>query len=180
MTPLPDNPPSLIGEDDRDTAVRRLQEAYAEGLISHADLDTRLHRVLTATAPGELASVLAPLPEEPPATTATIGAAAGRIERRGVWRVPRNLKVESAYGRVRLDLSRAVIEYPVIDIELQLGTGGAEITVPRDAIVDLDGLHTEWKASRYKARLPSGPGGPTVRITGAMGFGRLTVRHARH
>ena len=179
MTPLPEGSPRLIGEDDRDTAVQRLQEAYAEELISHEELDERLHQVLTAKTHSELVSALASLPEEHPDTTSTIAAAGGRIQRRGAWRVPRILKVGSAYGKVRLDLSRAIIEHPAVDIELQLGTGGARITVPRDAVVDVEDLRTEWKDLRYKAPRHSRPGGPKIRISGAMGFGRLKIRHAR-
>ncbi|MFE2267216.1 DUF1707 SHOCT-like domain-containing protein [Streptomyces griseosporeus] len=178
MAPLPEETPPRIGEDDRNTAVQRLQDAYAEGLISHEELDERLHQVLTAKAHSEVVSALASLPEEQPGTTSTIAAASGRIQRRGVWRVPRFLRVESAYGRVRLDLSRAIIEHPVVDVELQLGTGGARITVPRDAVVDAAGLRTEWKDVRYKAPRRS-PGGPKIRISGTMGFGRLKIRHAR-
>jgi Domain of unknown function (DUF1707) len=180
VTPLPEDSPPLIGEDDRDTAVQRLQEAYTEGLISHEELDGRLHHVLTAKAQSELVSALASLPEKGPGTTSTIAVASGRIQRRGVWRVPRILKVESAFGRVRLDLSQAVIEHPVVDIELRLGTGRAEITVPRDAVVDVGGLRTGWKDLRYKAQRRSRPGGPKIRISGTMGFGRLKIRHARH
>lgn len=179
MTSLPENRPQLISDDDRDSAVRRLQEAYAEGHITHEEMDERLNHALTARTRGDLAPALDSLPEEKAADTSTIAAAGGRIRRRGAWRVPRILKVESAFGSVRLDLSRAVIEHPVVDIELQLGTGGARIRVPRDAIVDIEGLHTGWKDTRYKPRRPSGPGGPTIRITGALGFGRLKVRHAR-
>ncbi|QKW08933.1 DUF1707 domain-containing protein [Streptomyces sp. NA04227] len=182
MTSLPEGSPSLIGEGARDTAVQRLQEAYSEGLLSHEELDERLDRVLTAKAHSELESALASIPELPdqlPDTTSTITAAGGRIKRRGTWRVPRVLKVASAYGRVRLDLSRAIIEHPVVDIELHLGTGGARITVPRDAVVDVQGLRTDWKDLRYKARQPSRPGGPEIRISGVMGFGRLRIRHAR-
>lgn len=134
-----------------------------------------------------------PPPEDPPrpiseddrdtaedaGTTSTIGAAGGRIRRRGPWRVPRNRKVESAFGRMRLDLSRAVIEHRVVDIELRLGTGKATITVPRDAIVEVEDLQTVWKDARYTPRRPSRPGGPKIRISGTMGFGRLKVRHAR-
>lgn len=179
MTPLPEDSPPLIGEEDRDTAVRRLQDAYAEGLLPHEELDERLHQVLTAEAHSELVSALASLPQERPGTTSTIAAAGGRIQRRGAWRVPRILKVGSAYGRVRLDLSRAIIEHPVVDIELQLGTGGARITVPRDAVVDVEGLRTQWKDLRYRPPRRSGPGGPRIRISGTMGFGRLRIRHAR-
>lgn len=166
----------MISEDDRDTAVRRLQEAYAEGHLSHAEMDERLHQVLTAQTHDDLVPALASLPEE---SASTIAAVSGRIQRRGAWRVPRILKVESALGRVRLDLSRAVIEHPVVDIELWLGTGRAEITVPRDAIVDVEGLRTGWKAPLYKTRRHFRPGGPKIRISGTMGLGRLKIRHAR-
>jgi hypothetical protein len=179
VTSPQEHPLPLLGEDERETALRRLQEAYADERISHEEMDERLDQVLTARTHGELASALASLPEEHPGTTSTIAAAGGRIRRGGAWRVPRILKVGSAYGRVRLDLSRAIIEYPVVDIELQLGTGGARITVPRDAVVDVEGLHTGWKDLRYKARRSPHPGGPKIRISGTMGFGRLRIRHAR-
>ncbi|MFJ4467820.1 DUF1707 domain-containing protein [Streptomyces sp. NPDC089424] len=179
MTSSPEDSLRLIGEDDRETAVRRLQEAYTEELITHAELDERLHQVLTAKARGELVSALASLPAEQSGSTSTIAAAGGRIRRSGAWRVPRTLKVESAYGKVRLDLSRAVIEHPLVDIELQLGTGGARITVPRDAVVDVEGLVAGWKDLRYKVPGRSRPRGPRIRISGTMGFGRLRIRHAR-
>ncbi|WP_062215073.1 DUF1707 domain-containing protein [Streptomyces sp. NBRC 109706] len=171
--------PSLIGADDRDTAVRRLQEAYAQGHIAHEELDEGLRQVLTVRTHDELAAALASLPEETPDRTVTIAAAAGRIRRRGAWRVPRRLKVESAFGRVRLDLSRAVIEHPVVDIELRLGTGRATITVPRDATVEVEELSTGWKDWHYRVPRHPRPGGPSIRISGAMGFGRLRIRHAR-
>lgn len=179
MTSPQEDPSPLLDEDDRETALQRLQEAYAGQRISHEEMDERLDQVLTAKTRSELASALTSLPEEHTGTTSTIAAAGGRIQRRGAWRVPRILKVESAYGRVRLDLSRAIIEHPVLDIELQLGTGGARITVPRDAVVDVESLRTGWKDLRYKARRPSRPGGPKIRISGTTGFGRLKIRHAR-
>ncbi|WP_308315125.1 DUF1707 domain-containing protein [Streptomyces sp. C3-3] len=166
-----------MSEDDRESAVRRVREAYADGHIAHEEMDERLDRVLAATTHGELTAALDSLPAEDPGTTATIAAAGGRIKRRGAWRVPRVLKVESAFGRVRLDLSRAVIDHPV-DIELNLGTGNASITVPRDAIVEVEGLTTGWKDLRYRPRQPTRPGAPRIRFSGALGYGRLKIRHA--
>ncbi|WP_440105175.1 DUF1707 SHOCT-like domain-containing protein [Streptosporangium sp. H16] len=168
---------SLISGDDRDVVVRRLQEVYAEGHLSHEELDERLHRALTAGTYGELGAALVSLLEDVGATS-TIAAAGGRIRRRGAWRVPRILKVESALARVHLDLSRAVIEHPVVDIELYLGTGGARITVPRDAIVDVEGLRSGWRGPLYRPRRRSRSGGPRIRISGTMGLGRLRIRHA--
>jgi hypothetical protein len=79
VAPLPEDPPSLISEDDRDTAVRRLQDAYTEGHISHEEMDERLDRVLTAATHSELVSALASLPAEKAGTTSTIAAVSGRI-----------------------------------------------------------------------------------------------------
>jgi hypothetical protein len=62
----------------------------------------------------------------------------------------RVLKVDSDYGKVDLDLSRAIIENPVVDIELRLRFGGAKITVPGDAVVDLDDWRTVWKQPVYR------------------------------
>ncbi|MGH4032021.1 DUF1707 SHOCT-like domain-containing protein [Actinomycetota bacterium Odt1-20B] len=179
MTQLPEDPSQLVGDDDRDSAARRLQQAYAEGYLSHEQMDERVGRVLAAGTRGEIESALASLPAEQAGDTATISAPAGRIRRRGVWRVPRTLKVVTGFGRVNLDLSRAVIETPVVDIEVQLGTGRSRITVPRDATVDLEGLSVGWKEPRYRPPRNARPGGPTIRISGVVGFGRLTIRHAR-
>ncbi|MES9602492.1 DUF1707 domain-containing protein [Actinomadura verrucosospora] len=179
MTPRPDDLARLVGDDDRDTAAQRLRDAYATGHLTHEEMDERLDQVLTARTHGDLAVPLAALPDEDTGATTTIGAATGRIKRRGAWRVPRSLKVESAFGRVRLDLSKAIIEHPVVAIELQVGTGQAKIIVPRDAVVDIEGLHTGLKDARYTPRRPARPGGPEIRITGTMGLGRLKIRHAR-
>ncbi|GGO46385.1 DUF1707 SHOCT-like domain-containing protein [Streptomyces lasiicapitis] len=179
MTSLPKDPTTPLGEDDRDEAVRRLREAYAEGHLAHEEMDDRLGQVLTAKTHGELAPLLASLPPEKEGATSTIGALSGRIRRRGEWRVPRTLKVQSAMGRVHLDLSRAIIEHPVVDIELHLGTGRSKITVPHDAIVDFEGVQAVWKETLDKSGRPSRPGGPKIRISGAMGMGRLTIRRAR-
>lgn len=179
MQPFPEDPSRPVSEDDRDRAVRRIQDAYAEGHIPHEEMDGHVHQVLTVRTHGDLAAAMASLPAEKPATTSTIGAAGGRIRRRGAWRVPRVLKVESTFGKVRLDLSRAVFEHSVVDIELQLGSGGAKITVPRGAIVDIEGLRTVWKDPRFEPSRHSVPGAPTIRISGTMEYGRLRIRHAR-
>ncbi|MFI9161351.1 DUF1707 domain-containing protein [Kitasatospora aureofaciens] len=181
MTAAGTEGPPPISAQHRDTAVRRLQEAYAEGHLSDEELDERLRAALTATTPGGLDSALAALPEPPPDSTAAITGTGtgGWIRRRGAWSVPRVLKVASALGRVRLDLSRAVIAHPVVDIELHLGTGGANVIVPRDAVVDLSGLHAGLRAPRYRPRQPARAGGPTIRISGGLGLGRLRIRHAR-
>jgi Domain of unknown function (DUF1707) len=180
VTSMPNDLPPPITEDDREATVTRLQEAFAEGRISHAEMDAHLQAVLTAKTPGDLAPVLASLPDTNTGRTVTLAGTSGRFRRRGAWRVPRVLKIESEYGKVDLDFSQAIFENPVVDIELQLRFGRAKITLPNDAVVDIDDLKTDWKQPIYKTPQRSEAGGPRIRIFGTMEYGRLKIRHKAH
>ena len=174
----PDRPPR-ISEGERDTAVERLKEAFAEGHLASEEMDERLHAALSATTPGQLTSALSGLPDKDAGRTVVIDAISGRIKRSGGWRVPRILKIDSKYGKADLNLSDAVLESGAVDIELRLEYGWARIVVPRDATVDYEGLRADWKQPVYKAPRHGRQGGPRIRITGAMGYGRLTIKHRR-
>jgi hypothetical protein len=176
---MPNDVPSRITENDRDMAVKRLQEAFVDGHLSHQELDDRLQAVFTAGRRGDLGPALAGLPDRNAGPPLRLAAKGGRIRRRGAWRVPRVVKVESEYGGVSLDLSRAIIEYPVVDIELQLRFGAAKITLPADAVVDLNDLRTDWRLPTYTPPPSADPGGPRIRISGNIKYGRLKVRHKR-
>ncbi|WP_341865397.1 DUF1707 SHOCT-like domain-containing protein [Kitasatospora cheerisanensis] len=167
MTSLPDGPHIRVGAAERDAAADRLQQAYAEERISREEMEQRLQQALTAATRAELDLVTADLPAGRPAeddSAATIATAGGRIVRRGPWRVPRKLTVASAFGKVRLDLSHAIIDHPVVDIELGLGFGRATITVPHNATVDVDGVQGGWQDVRYRPpRYPA----PAARSSGS-------------
>ena len=78
---------------------------------------------------------------------------------------------------MKVDLSQAQFESDTVEIDLQLTYGRARIIVPRSAVVDLDGLVTDWKQPRYR-RPRHGPGSrPLIRIIGHMEYGRLKVRY---
>jgi Domain of unknown function (DUF1707) len=177
---MPNELPPRLTEGDREATITRLQEAFAEGHISHAEMDAHLQAVLTAKTPGDLVPVLASLPGPNPGRAVTLAGKSGRFRRRGAWRVPRVLKVESEFGKVDLDLSRAIFENPVVDIELQLRFGRATITLPYDAVVDIDDLTTVWKQPIYETPQRFDAGGPRIRIFGTMEFGRLRIRHKAH
>ncbi|MCR8576706.1 DUF1707 domain-containing protein [Streptomyces sp. Isolate_219] len=174
---MPQDISARISDDDRDRAIERLQEAFAQGYINQEEMDERLQVALTAKTHGDLVPVLDALPDKDTGPTVEIEARGGRIQRGSGWRVPRAFKIESEFGKVELDLSQAIIEYPVIDIELRLEYGRARIVLPRDATVDYEELNAEWKQPVYKTRRRSSTGGPHIRISGAMGYGRLKLRH---
>ena len=85
---MPKDVPPEISEDDRDAAVRRLQDAFAEGHISHAEMDDHLQAVLTAKTHGDLVPILASLPDIDTGRTLTLAGKGRRFRRRGAWRVP--------------------------------------------------------------------------------------------
>ncbi|MFG2003268.1 DUF1707 and DUF4870 domain-containing protein [Spirillospora sp. NPDC048911] len=57
-----------VSDTEREPVIERLQEAYAEGRLEHAEFDMRMHLAMTAKTRGELAGVLydlAPAPVPP-------------------------------------------------------------------------------------------------------------------
>ena len=166
-------------ESDRDAAVQRVQDAFADGVISHQGLESRLQTVLTARTADEVLAAVQSLPAPAEGRVVKVVAMNGRIRRDGTWRVPSLLRIESEYGKVRLDFSRAMIETRVVDVELHLRFGRATIIAPADAVVDLDGLHADWKQPRYARPRHTSGDGPLIRVSGSMEYGRLTVTHRR-
>ena len=51
--------------------------------------------------------------------------------------------------------------------------------MPHDAAVDYEGVRADWKQPVYRAPRHGRQGGPRIRITGTMGYGRLTIKHSR-
>ncbi|MGP3920810.1 DUF1707 domain-containing protein [Nonomuraea sp. NBC_00507] len=161
---------------DRERAVELVQQAYAEGRLDPDELEQRLELALTATSSRDLEPILADLP---PDEAVRIGSTGGRILRSGDWHVPRHLRIDSEYGRVRLDLSQALIPHSQINIELRLAYGSARITLPAGASANADGVRTEWGRVICKAAGRPRPGALHVHITGELPYGRLTIRNSR-
>ncbi|MFI7394901.1 DUF1707 domain-containing protein [Streptomyces tendae] len=178
MASRPKDPQTLIGDDDRDRATHLLQDAYAKGQLTHQQLEQCLGQVLSATTRGQLEAAVAGLPARSPKDRSTITTVSGLILRRGRWRVPAELVVATPLARVYLDLSRAVLEHPELDLELQVGVGRVRIVVPREATVDLEDVETGLKGLAYRPGRSSRSGGPHIRVHGTVGMRKLTVRHA--
>ncbi|MBE3010383.1 DUF1707 domain-containing protein [Microbispora sp. NEAU-D428] len=164
-----------VPDRERDRAVELVQQAYADGRLGPAELEQRLELALTAISSHELEPVVADLPDE----VVHIASTGGRIMRTGDWHVPRRLRIDSEYGKVRLDLSRAHIPYTRIDIELWLAYGGATITLPAGASANADGVRIGWGKVTCTAAGRQYPGRLHVQITGELPYGSLTIRTAR-
>jgi hypothetical protein len=162
-------------DSERDAAVVRIQDAFAQGRISHDAMEIRLHTALTARTGAELLLAVDSLPEPDQGRELTISAMNGRIRRSGAWTVPRRIRIESDYARVRLDFTDAVFESPVVDLDLELRFGRAKLILPPEVGIDLDGLRTDWKQPHVESD-PAAADGPLLRVTGRMEYGRLRIR----
>ncbi|GLW25540.1 hypothetical protein Mame01_55820 [Microbispora amethystogenes] len=169
-----------VPDRERDRAVELVQQAYADGRLGPAELERRLELALTATASGELEPVVAGLADDDEDDEVVrIASTGGLIKRVGDWHVPRRLRIDSEYGRVKLDLSQAHIPYPRIDIELRLAYGGATITLPAGASANADGVRIGWGRVTSKAAGRRCPGRLHVQIAGDLPYGSITIRTAR-
>lgn len=179
MSSVPENVPPRVKDVDRNTAVERLQDAFTEGHLSQEEMETRLQLALTAVTHGELSSALASLPSKEDGHTVEVNPTGGRVKRRGRWHAPRTFKVASRMAKVDLDYSRARIDHPVVDVELDLEYGWARIILPADATVDYEGVQARWKQPVHRPSRHGASDGPRIRITGSMEYGRLTIKHRR-
>src|SRR3954462_9481807 len=127
------SPGVRISDSDRERAAERLTPGLARGRITLAELEARLAAVYAARYTAELRPPLADLPGDdvlavpPAAEPLVLRAGAGGIKRTGEWRVPARMRVKSRRGSVVLDFCETAIAHPVVDSELVLGTGSAEL-----------------------------------------------------
>ncbi len=166
-----------VSDGDRDRVVELVQQAYADGRLDQEELERRLERALTSVSLQELDLVTADLPHHD--EVVKLQSIGGGLKRSGDWNVPRRLHIESAYGRVRLDLSRAVIRHTQVDIALYLAYGHATIIVPAGASANTDGVQSAWGRVSCKAPGRRRPGELHVQVTGELPYGRLLIRPAR-
>jgi hypothetical protein len=194
MTNLPQPPdrrpsPELRASDaDRDAVAERLREAAGDGRLDLEELDERLDRAFAAKTYGELAPLIADLPEgtgyaaaetvdeenQPPLVIK--GGAAGD-NRKGHWTAPRRIQAFGGMGGVKLDFTQARLRGPAIDVEAHGDMGGVTLVVPEDWRVEL--VHSEAGMGGVKNKALSDPprDAPVLRAACAGGLGGVTIRY---
>ena len=136
-------------DTDRDHVATVLNTAFAEGRLSREEHDERLDELLRAKTFDDLVGltrdlVVVATPAADPAprpgpvidTTAVnedidrMVAVFSGAERKGRWRVRRQMEVLAVFGGVDLDLREAVFESPVVEIGGFWCFGGLDVKVP--------------------------------------------------
>lgn len=177
---------STIDMTDYEMRVERVQSAETEAALSAvvadlppigADGELPEDHPLVNDA-NALVKVDDQLPALPPEKTKKryIAIFSGQT-RDGVWRVPRENQIIACFGGVNLDLRRAELQDGITEISVAAFFGGAEITVPEDLPVEVDGVGIFGGFERRNLTAPTGDEtGPVLRIKGVAFFGGVTVK----
>ncbi|RVU19871.1 DUF1707 domain-containing protein [Streptomyces antnestii] len=175
---VPDRRELRASHEDRDQVVERLTVAAGDGRLTADELDDRLGAALTARTYGDLAALLADLPEAGLAWGAPKDVSrivvGGASERRAGDRVaPGRLEIASRSGSVLLDFTQTAVAVPTLEIEVAVRSGSVTLLMQPHA----DDVRVRGGGVGDQV----GPGAETparlrIEVTGEVDCGRVTVR----
>lgn len=166
---------------DRDRVVEVLTAAAADGRLTAEELDERVGAALSARTMGDLAALTGDLPVATEAKDVVrIEQRGGSVVREGEWAVPRLLQVESSWGDVTLDFTRAVISYDTLRVDVDMLGGALRLVTRPGVVVETDSLVTNY--AKIKTRGSGESEAPVllrVEVCGRLSYGRVVTRAAR-
>ncbi|MFB6619253.1 DUF1707 domain-containing protein [Streptomyces sp. NPDC085524] len=182
---------------DRDRIAQRLADALAEGRLNSEEHSERLDSLYELKTVGELEVLVRDLPAPGtgnglPAYAAGAGAAvpAAYMEnvvavcssaaRKGRWRPGAHTRAVSVMGDIEIDLTEAVFEQQVTEINVTCVLGNVEVRVPEN--VTLRGYGSGILGNfevRGESRGETDPQAPVVIVRGFALLGNIEARPKR-
>ena len=180
----------------RDRAIAALSDAFAHDVLDVEEFERRVTVAHTSEASAEILALIADLPASTdaiarvpvalaPAEPATIGEAAttqtvyaimGGVDRRGAWTVPRRWRVIAMMGGAQLDLRGARFPAGVIDLEVKAFCGGVQIIVPPGLAVEVHGTAIMGGFQNVnRAPAHPDPDAPLLRVRGIAIMGGVDI-----
>ena len=174
---------------DRDRVVELLRVAAGDGRLTAEELDERLEAALTARTYTELAVLTTDLPAAPlPVGIARneakqlvrIDCGSGTARRDGQWLVPQRMEVNVASGSVRLDLTKAVVSSPTLQLDIDVHSGSLLLVTRPGIVVDTDDVAVRSGSAGVKAhRRRDAPVVLRVVVSGKVASGSFKARPPR-
>ncbi len=198
--PAPQNPPPPPGEpgaltervadSDRDRTVTELREHVVDGRLTLDEFSERVGSALQARTRADLEAVMADLPEarQSPQRLPEPGTTSPRKQRRwhvavmsghstkGRWRISGKTNAVAVMGGCDMDLRRAEIEGPEVEITAFAFWGGIDITVPEGFDVELRGFSFMGGRDLKLRDVPIIPGSPRIVVRGFAVMGGIDVK----
>jgi class 3 adenylate cyclase len=183
----PTGPPDQrVSDADRDRTVTLLREAVVEGRLTLDEFSDRAGRALQATTRGDLDAVMVDLPTDTtrlpePTTTPRksrrwhIAVLSGH-QTKGRWRIGGKTTAVAVMGGCDMDLRRAEIEGPEVEITAVAFWGGIQIIVPEGFDVELRGFSFMGGRSLRTRDVPIIPGSPRIVVKGFAVMGGVEVK----
>jgi hypothetical protein len=177
----------------RERVVQTLTEAFANDVLTVAELEERLEKAYRAATAEEALALIAGLPQRPPPNIDSLmpSPATGMVvahrerfrsilssrSRRGAWSVPRELNVVGLFSDTTIDLTHATLPKDIVDLHVNVLFANMTIVVPPGLpVVNRVGAFAASVESEAALELaPMKPGMPVVRITGNCVFGSLEI-----
>jgi class 3 adenylate cyclase len=179
-------PDQRVSDADRDRTVTMLREHVGAGRLTLDEFSDRMGRALQATTRGDLDAVMVDLPSETiplPEQSVTprkarrwhIAVLSGH-QTKGRWRIGGKTTAVAVMGGCDLDLRRAEIEGPEIEITAVAFWGGVQIIVPEGFDVELRGFSFMGGRSLRTRDVPIVPGSPRIVVKGFAVMGGVDVK----
>jgi hypothetical protein len=174
---------------DRDEVVEQLRVAAGDGRLTAEELDERLEAALTARTYGELAALTADLPDAGQQASVAPQQArellrfdrrGGNVSQTGHWVVPARIEADVRGGRMKLDLTEAVVSYPRLAIDADVRGGSVVLVVKPGIAVDANDLTIAGGSVKFRGGTERpGPVTLQVDLSGQIKGGNLVVRLPR-
>ncbi len=176
-----------VADADRDRTVTALREHVVEGRLTLDEFSERVGAALGARTRGDLDAVMADLPAprtpESPAVAATprrarrwhVAVLSGHSTK-GRWRISGKTNAVAIMGGCDLDLRRAEIEGPEVEITAFAFWGGVDVTVPEGFDVELRGFSFMGGRSLRLRDVPIVPGSPRIVVRAFAVMAGVKVR----
>jgi hypothetical protein len=177
-------------DGDRDRVAEVLHAAYAEGRITDEEHDERLLATNRAKTFGDLLPLTADLvPTSTAPTTPRPGgsglatgeqtdritAALSEVKRQGPWRVRRRSFANVFLGSVQLDLTEAVFDTQVVELNVTQVMGSILLRVPLGTTVRDETTNVLAETSVKGIGVPD-PAFPVIVLRGTNVMGEIKVR----
>lgn len=158
-----------------------LEQAVGQGMLTLDEYTERIDVVLGARTRRELDTVIADLPHvrrrPAPAPPEVLSSWMSSISRKGQWTVPSRLRLVTRMCSTTLDFTSAVLQNPVVHIDMDDYFSSTDLILPDGATADLNGVGNV--ASSTTVKVSSSPPSRTLHVvvTGSVRFGSVTARH---
>jgi hypothetical protein len=143
------NDAQRVSDAEREAVVARLSAATGEGRLTLAEFGERAGQAYAARTRGELVRLVDDLPAARAGAPVPVGderprrvsrvTPIGSVKREGRWRLDRDTEVGTVVGSVKLDLRRAEIAAPEVELRVRTVVGSVKVWVPRGVTVEVEG-----------------------------------------